>query len=157
MDSTEEPSLAFSGVSLLRQGEAGNAIAIARMLQAGFEPFTPSLDTGTDLAVEIQGRFVRLQVKTSSFNEKRSVDGSRRFSLRRSTHNQGKREYLTNTPHFFLCIALPSEDVYVIPYVSLRGRKGRKRPGSITIRSDDYRKNAWHLLENKEYTDGEQQ
>lgn len=143
------------GVSLLRQGEAGNAIAIARLLQAGLEPFTPSLDTGTDLAVEIEGRFVRLQVKTSSFTDKRSVSGSRRFSLRRSTHNQGKRDYLKNSPHFFLCVSLPSEDVYIVPFSSLRGRKGRKRPGSITIRADDYRKNAWHLLKKSEYTNAE--
>ena len=143
------------GVGLLRQGEAGNAIAIARMLQVGFEPFTPSLDTGTDLAVEIDGRFVRLQVKTSSFSDKKSRKGARRFSLRRSTHNQGKREYLRDTPHFFLCISLPSEDVYVVPFATLKGRKGRSKPASITLRSDDSRKNAWHLLKESEYTDGE--
>jgi len=146
-----------AGVSLLRQGEAGNAIAIARMLQAGLQPFVPSLDTGTDLAVEIDGKFVRLQVKTSSFADKRAAKGARRFSLRRSTHNQGKREYENETPHFFLCVSLPSEDIYVVPFAALKGRKGRKRPGSITIRSDDSRKNAWHLLKKSEYTDAKQQ
>lgn len=145
------------GVCLLRQGEAGNAIAIARMLQAGLQPFVPSLDTGTDLAVEIDGRFVRLQVKTSSFADKRAAKGARRFSLRRSTHNQGKRDYESETPHFFLCVSLPSEDIFVVPFAALKGRKGRKRPGSITIRSDDSRKNAWHLLQKREYTDAQHQ
>lgn len=132
----------------MHAGKAAEHLVIARLVSRGYVPLIPVVDLGVDVCVYLGGKFVRLQVKSSTFADRASAAGAKRFNLQRSGKNREKLCYDPSKDEFdfFALVAMPEEVVFVVPFQELRGRSGPTRH-NITLRPDDYRREAWHLLE----------
>lgn len=136
------------GRGLTHAGKAAEHLVIARLVSKGYIPMIPVVDFGVDVCVYVNGRFIRLQVKSSTFADAGSAAGAKRFGLHRSGTGRQKLCYDPGQDEFdfFALVAMPEEVVFVVPFRTLKGRRG-PTPHNITLRPDDYRREAWHLLE----------
>ena len=123
-------------------GAAAESLVIARLLALGHNAWIPAIDCGADIGVCVNNRLIRIQVKSSSTAGRLGSAGSRRFWLQRSLGNE-RSAYSTcdEVLEIFALVAMPEQVVFVVPCEDVEGQH------SVTIRPDDRRREAWHLIE----------
>lgn len=91
-------------------GGCGESFVAAEFLRKGIPVYTPLVDSGADLVVDINGRLYRVQVKSSA-----SMDHAVRFRLgRRSPQKHGWQDY-DSSPDFYALCAIGRGYIALIP------------------------------------------
>ena len=126
----------------MQSGALGESIATARLLRLGCTVLTPLTPEPYDMMVTLNGRCVRVQVKSSA---KPLVHrNQRRYGFLVSCGG-GKRMYKVGTVDIFVLVALDTETCWVIPAEHMSQR-------SIKIPAKTFGKwakylEAWELVE----------
>jgi hypothetical protein len=98
--------------------EIGIAVAVERLLRAGYDVAVPLVDYGYDLLAFSDRRHWRIQVKASSAL---SVGNGNRIRLRRG--KDGKGTYCPTEVDAFILVNVTSGAVACIPVAATKGRK----------------------------------
>lgn len=126
------------------RGEWAELRFMARAAEEGFRVSKPWGDSARyDFAVEANGRFLRIQVKSSIF---RSGSGYR-CSIQPTGHNGASRRYTTDQVDFFAAYIIPEDVWYILPAEIADDLVGKLRvsPNNKRHKYERY-KEAWHLL-----------
>ena len=129
---------AFRGVK--RQGEWAELVFMALAAFFGFNVSRPWGDSAQyDVSVEYQGRFLRVQVKSTRYRRR-----GREYSL--NVMGPGRRPYEKGLVDFIAVYLIPEDAWYIIPFAEVDGHCTLHfRPGRERQRWERYRE-AWELL-----------
>lgn len=126
----------------LQSGALGEAIVTARLLRLGCTVLVPTTPEPYDMMVTLNGRCVRVQVKSAA---KPLVHrNQRRYGFLVSCGG-GKRMYKVGTVDIFVLIALDTETCWVIPALHM-SQKSVKIPVKTYGKWAKYLE-AWWLIE----------
>tara|TARA_R110002074_G_C12502412_1_gene662712 strand:- start:1326 stop:1811 length:486 start_codon:yes stop_codon:yes gene_type:complete len=126
----------------IQSGALGEAIVTARLLRLGCTVLTPTTPEPYDIMVTLNGRCVRVQVKSAGkpFAHRNQL----RYGFLVSC-GAGKRMYKIGEVDMFVLIALDTEKCWVIPAKHL-SQKSVKIPTKTSGKWSKYLE-AWQLLE----------
>jgi hypothetical protein len=126
----------------IQSGALGESIVTARLLRMGCTVLTPSTPEPYDIMVTLNGRCVRVQVKsaTKPHMHRRQL----RYGFLVSCGG-GKRMYPAGSVDIFVLIALDTESCWVIPAEHM-DQKSVKIPANKSGKWAKYLE-AWGLLE----------
>lgn len=127
------------------RGEWAELCFMARAAGHGLHVSKPYGDSARyDVAVEHQGRFWRVQVKSTLYVRR---DG-RSYSL--NVLGPQRQRYARGTVDFFAVYLIPLDVWYIIPFSAIGGRRSSLHftMGSKRQKYEAYRE-AWHLLTRK--------
>lgn len=126
----------------IQSGALGESIVTARLLRMGCTVLTPSTPEPYDIMVTLNGRCVRVQVKsaTKPHMHRRQL----RYGFLVSCGG-GKRMYPAGSVDIFVLIALDTESCWVIPEQHM-ARRSVKIPANKSGKWAKYME-AWGLLE----------
>lgn len=120
----------------MRRGTAGEYIVCADLLLSGFPAVLAGAGEFYDVIAEIEGKFKRIQVKSSSFKNNRYS-----FTLsggRGSDHTNTNRPPLDLTQFDLLaCVALDSKSVLYYPHAGIQNTDGTVKK-SLTLRKEQF-------------------
>ena len=106
-----------------KQGDVGSGYALAYFLTEGYTVSIPMSDSqGYDLVVEKDGKFTRVQSKTSF---KKNKNGSYQVELRTISNTRGKHlDIRKPSKNNFDCLFVTDGDgkMYLIPSTEIHGR-----------------------------------
>jgi len=137
----------FHGESIHNSKERGEWAELrfmARATEEGFRVSKPWGDSARyDFALEANGRFLRVQVKSSIF---RSGTGYR-CSMQPTGYGGSSRRYTTEQVDFFAAYIIPEDLWYILPAALADDLVGKLRvsPNNKHHKYEKY-KEAWHLL-----------
>jgi hypothetical protein len=126
------------------RGEWAELRFMARATEEGFRVSKPWGDSARyDFALEANGRFLSVQVKSSIF---RSGTGYR-CSMQPTGYNGASRRYTTEQVDFFAAYIIPEDLWYILPAKIADDLVGKLRvsPNNKHHKYERY-KEAWHLL-----------
>jgi PD-(D/E)XK nuclease superfamily protein len=130
-----------SGKRCLEQGVFAELCFMAKAASKGFRVSMPIGDSRYDVGVEVGGRILRVQVKSTMYRRR----GMHSYSL--NVMGPGRKMYEEGLVDFFAIYLIPIDTWYIIPYEVI----GRTRtslhftPGSKRKTYERYRE-AWGLL-----------
>jgi PD-(D/E)XK endonuclease len=93
-------------------GEVSEAVVLARFLEAGFPVLLPFGDNQRyDMVVEVDGRFLRVQVKTAY----QALGGCIRFNARTTNRHGQNSTHYRGQADLFAAYSPDTKQVYVLP------------------------------------------
>lgn len=127
----------------LQSGALGEAIVTARLLRLGCTVLIPTTPEPYDMMVTLNGRCVRVQVKSAAkpYTHRRQ----RRWGFLVSCGN-GKKSYADGAVDIFVLVTLDTEECWVIPAQHITHIKSVKIPVSKRGKWAKYLE-AWGLVE----------
>ena len=126
----------------IQSGALGESIVTARLLRMGCTVLTPSTPEPYDIMVTLNGRCVRVQVKSATKPQMHRRQLRYGFLV---SCGGGKRMYPAGSVDIFVLIALDTESCWVIPAQHM-GQKSVKIPANKLGKWAKYLE-AWGLLE----------
>ena len=123
------------------RGEWAELCFMARAAQEGLKVSKPYGDSASyDVGVEYNGRFLRVQVKSTIY-QRRGIES---YSL--NVHGPRRQLYPQGSVDFFAVYLIPIDAWYIIPFDDIRGNFSLHfTAGSKRQKYQRYRE-AWHLL-----------
>jgi hypothetical protein len=132
-----------------KRGQWAELRFMAKATELGFQIAEPRGDTAQyDVVLDLGGRFISVQVKSTSFQAKNLKPGNFVASLR-NNHGGIGRYYEESDFDYLAVYCIPKDIWYIIPSaVAAHNYAARVRPGDKQNQWEQYRE-AWHLLQDR--------
>jgi len=105
------------------KGDLSKAFVIAKLLKAGYKVLEPvSENSRYDLVVEINGKFVKIQVKTIYYKNDMQVYEMVCYSTTRRNKRHIKTKYTSSEVDFIMGYNPDTDEVYTFPIRDIAGR-----------------------------------
>jgi hypothetical protein len=133
------------------RGEWVELLFMAKAAEQGFKLSKPWGDSAPyDVAIDIEGRFIRVQVKSTFARDRlmRTHYRQNMYTVRARRH--GNKPYRVSDFDFLAVYIIPENLWYIVPAsVAIRRKSMKVIPGGKVNRHAQYEE-AWHLLRDQE-------
>lgn len=127
------------------KGNVSKAHVIARLMKEGYNLLEPlSENSRYDLAIDLEGRLIRIQIKTIYFKNDKKVYEMVCYSTTRRGKKHIKTPYTEREVDFIIGYNLERDEMYTFPIKDIAGRK------QIIFR-EERRKNQYKPLDIRKY------